>query len=500
MNGQMNGKLWVLLVYPGPRGTFFPELPLPLLYLAWALRKIDFNVEILDMRITDYQTYPLRKDYLFAGITAMTGPMIGEGINFAKHLRKTIPGIPVIWGGIHPTLLIHQTLESKHVDIVVKGEGEETIQELAVALRDRHDFSNIQGIGFKRDGKIQINPDRAFMDLNAIDIGLPYDLVDVSRYEIKAFPVHTSRGCPFNCGFCYNLVFNKRRWRCKDAGRVLEELEYVVRRFGVDEVSFVWEDEFFIRNDRVREICEGIVRRGLKFKWGSFCTFSNFLRLDDDFLKLLERAGCKYLSFGGESGSDRILKEIINKPQKTELMLKATEKIAKTNICQLTSFMCGFPTETEEDWHKTLAMIDKLTRINPKIYINGIFLYTPYPGTPMFDLLRKDYGYMIPQSLEEWTNFGIYRDVGQATWVSWANVRKFKVISILTRFPFYHPDFSYRNIQNVIGGNRFVRFPFKQVYYFFSLAARWRWRKKFFKFPLEFLFLEKMMLKKRGFV
>lgn len=494
-----NNKPRALLVFPGRKESVFPEIPLPLLYLSWALKKIDFIPEILDMRICDYRKYRL-KDYVFVGITSLSGPTIRNGIQFVKHIRRHISHVPVVWGGVHPSLLPEQTLKSEYVDIIVKSEGEKTIQELALAIRDGKDFSNIKGIGFKEGKELIINPDREFMDLNTIDVELPYELLDMNKYQMEYFPVHTSRGCPFNCGFCYNTAFNKRRWRYKEAERVVDELEFVVKRFGAKRISFAWEDEFFVSNKRVWNICEGIIRRGLNIEWHSFCVFRNFLKVDNDFVKLLERAGCASLTFGAESGSNRILKTIVNKPQDVESMVKATEKIAKTSIGQTVSFMCGFPTESSGDWERTIHLINRLVEINPKIYVNGVFMYTPYPGTPLFNLIRKDYGYQIPRSLEAWSHFGVFRNVGKMPWLNSVSVRKYKTISILTRFPFYQKDWGYQDVGKVMAGSRYSKSPRKQIYYLFAIMARWRWRHKFFRLPLEWWLLEKILEKVRGFV
>ena len=494
----MNKSNTILLVYPGRSGAAFPELPLPLIYLSWALKKGGFDVDILDMRLTDYASINPNK-YLFVGISAMTGPMIGEGLRFAQNVRKNAKNTPIVWGGIHPSLLPEQTLNHPHVDIVVRGEGESTIQELARAIRGGGDISAIKGIGYKKGGAIRINQDREFIDLNSIEKELPYELFPVERYSLEFFPVHTSRGCPYRCGFCYSLSFNKRKWRSKAALGVVEEIQYVQKRFGVDHMSFTWEDEFFIDTQRVRLICEELLRRNIKIKWDAFCRFNHFYKFDNDLVSLLEHSGCASLSFGGESGSQRMLDEVIKKDIKVEQVIETTDKLKGTKIKQIVSFISGLPTETEEDMRKTYKLMDRLYEINPNICLNGIFLYTPYPGTPLFNLVREKYNYKMPDSLEKWAEFKIYRGIG-IEWHPKSYIRKYKTISILTRFPFYLNAFKLSDTEKVIGGGRFSAFPYNVIYYIFTMLARWRWRHKAFRFPLEWLLLEKIMDRKRGFV
>lgn len=220
----------ILLIYPGHFNSLFSEIPLPLLYIAWALRKKAFDVEIFDARLQDINTIE-DKNYLFVGITSMTGEMLKSAIEAAKYIRNMNPAIPIVWGGVHVSLLPEQSLKSPYVDIVVRGEGELTVQELAETLLNRENLNSIAGISFKRQGVILTNPDRKFMDLDEIDIELPYDIIDLKQYSNVDFPLHTSRGCPWKCTFCYNLVFNKRKYRSKSVERVLDEIEYVVIAF-----------------------------------------------------------------------------------------------------------------------------------------------------------------------------------------------------------------------------------------------------------------------------
>lgn len=489
----------VLLVYPGIQSNFFPELPLPLIYVAWALKKAGFECEILDMRIQDYKTVK-SGDYLFVGITSMTGPMIKEGMRFVEYIKGLNPDIPAVWGGVHVSMLPEQSLESKYVDIVVRGEGELTVQELATALDSGGDLGTVRGLAYKKDGKIFRTMDREFMDLNKINKELPYELLDLSKYSLDYFPVHTSRGCPFRCSFCYNLISNKRRWRFKTAEKVVEEIQYIMEKFGAKKIAFFTEDEFFIDVRRVIKICEALLQNNIKITWASFCRFDSLEKVDDAMLKLIEDSGCTYLSFGAESGSERILKDIVTKDITVSDIIDGTAKMAKTNITQVVSFISGLPTETDEDMAKTFDLIDKLAMINPKIYFNGIVLYTPYPGTTLIERIQKDYNYKAPKSLEEWSEFRIFRDVGN-NWHTKKYIAKYKGISILTRFPFWRKSLTFAGIEKgVLGGERFMKFPINIIYWTLANIAIWRWKKRFFSFQFEWNILEKILEKLRGFV
>lgn len=483
-------KRYALLVLPGKYGSIFPEIPLQLLYIASALSEVGIPSRILDLRLDVPRNLNL-KDVLFVGIsTKSDGAMVSSALDFAQMVRETAPEVPLVWGGIHPSLLPEQTLRNPYVDVVVCGEGEETIKELAQAIKDGSDLSGVRGVAYKEDGRIHMTPMRNFMDMDNLSIHLPYDDINMDRYIKSPFPVHTSRGCPFRCGFCYNVAFGKRKWRCKSSERVVDEVEYVVNKFGMRHISFTWEDEFFISRRRVEEVCRGLLDRNINIRWDSFCRLEHFAGFEDEFIRLVERSGCNLLSFGAESGSQRLL-DLMQKGIRTEHIVRTTEKLAKSSIKQVISFMSGLPTETYEDMLTTFDLIDELVKINPRITIVGIFFYTPYPGTPLFELVRTKYGYNPPGSLDEWRDFGIYRNV-ECTWLTREYASMMKALSIMTRFPFYTADYGLPE--------RVDRFPFRPVYELFAVLARQRWKRRFFKYPLEWLLLEKGLQHLRGFV
>lgn len=480
----------ILLIYPGKYGTFKPELPLSLLYLSSILKGNGYQCQILDMRLEHFKDCDL-KNTLCVGITSMTGLMIKYGLEFAKFVREINSKIPIVWGGVHPSLVPEETVTSSCVDVVVRGEGEETFLELVQAIENNTALHNIKGITFKKNGRIISTPDRDFIDLDAIPIELSYDLIKLERYDLSLFPIHTSRGCPHSCSFCYNLAYNKRIFRCKNPERVLDEVDWVLKKFSVKTISFFCEDNFFVDRNRIAKICEGILKRGLNFKWGAFCHFDYAAKYDDAFFQLIEKSGCSCLSFGGESGSQVILDSIFHKGIKIEQILETTKKMARTKITQIISFICGIPTESYNDFLKTCALIDQILQINPKTVINGIFLYTPYPGTSLIKTLKENYHFLAPQTLEQWQEYRIYRDVG-GNWLDKSYKRIFRGISIMTRFPFY------KNNPQV--PERFSKFGYRQLYQFLSCMSQLRWKHRFFKFPIEWLLLEKAMEKWRGYV
>lgn len=487
----------ILLVWPGRHfKATKPELPYPLLHLSNMLVKNGFRCQILDMRIHPYKDVDL-DDALCVGISLLTGSsMIRYALEFASMVRSRNPDIPLIWGGVHPTMLPEETARNEYVDIVVRGDGEITLLELARAINRDRPISAVKGITYKQGNRIIHNPDREPLDLNSLPIEIPYDLIELNKYEFAPFPVHTSRGCPHKCTFCYNLFYHKgQRWRCKTAERVLDEVEFVTKKLHVKNISFTWEDNFFVDKKRIEKICKGIIKRKLNIRWESFCRFDYASRFEDEFFKLLEESGCNLLSFGAESGSQRVLDNIIQKGLKVDQILEATRKIAKTNIKQITSFMCGVPGETLEDLEKTFNLIDELVKINPNISINGIFFYTPYPGTALFDNVVNNHHFKHPKTLEEWQRYRAYRDV-ECTWLDKEFAKICQNVSKITRVPFYKDNISFKP-QDL--PEKYQGFGYRQIYQFFSRLARFRYKHRIFSLPVEWEILENVMDWIRGY-
>ena len=177
--------------------------------------------------------------------------------------EKAKSDCPIVWGGVHPTLLPEQTASNGYVDVVVRGEGELIVKDLANALASHKPLDNVLGITYRSGRVIKSNPDGKVIDLDAIPVDLPYDLLKMKRYpSVKSgrFHIQTSRGCPHRCGFCYNSLFNKNKWRAKSAERVLDEIEYILEKFPQVKIIDPIDDNFFVDEDRVKQICNGHFR------------------------------------------------------------------------------------------------------------------------------------------------------------------------------------------------------------------------------------------------
>lgn len=490
----MQNKPKVLLVYPGDKSSA-GAYSLGLLYVARSLQKINIDVSILHLAWDSIKKIRY-ENYLFVGISMLTGKMISDGLEVAKLIKKYNANIPIVLGGVHPSLLPEQTLQDELVDIVVVGEGERTIQDLAMCLLNQGDLSGVRGIAYKKEGQAIINPPQELISLNTLDMDLPYELLGKVFYEPTTMPVHTSRGCPHRCSFCYSPAFNKRKYRQKSAERVVEEIEYLNKKYKIKNFDFGAEDEFFIDIQRAYEIFQSIIQKGLEIRWSTFCRFDTFDRaykkFGQEFIDVMKKSGCYYISFGAESGSQRLLDEIIKKDIKVEQILSAVEIMKNNKIPHRVTFINCWPTETEEDTNATFSVIDKISCNNSYIVI-AIFNLCPFPGTAVFELLNKDYNCQFPDSLEKWGQWGAPIKLKFIKWFPEKNAKNFFNIAKLSSAVFYRHFGSYNEYRNYIYS---MGYPYYAGFfsYLASKLQNWRYKNKYFKFPYEAILFMKLVV------
>jgi len=385
-----------------------PKVPWGLLYISSYLLRAGYDVSIIDEVINpNWRRRALRefgKRPKLVGVTSMTGIQIKYGLNFSEF-AKANSNAPVVWGGVHPSILPKQTLENKNIDFIVKGEGEEATVELMKAIDGRMDIGGIAGLGFKRTGEAVINPERAPISLDDVP-SLPYHLIDIERYihkrfeKSRVFDIITSRGCHHKCTFCYNQTFNKSGWRSLSVDKIFENLNSIIASYRIDGLMWL-EDNFFLDKARVRKIAERIIQEGINISWGAQCRIDYIYSYDESFIRLLKQSGWYSANFGVESGSENILKAI-KKDIAKEQVLEVQKKLTKNRIHQNYFFMMGFPQEADGDINETLKLIYDIARNHQ--YVDDIYgpsLYTPYPGTELYEESLKS-GFQPPERLEGW--------------------------------------------------------------------------------------------------
>ena len=298
---------------------FFPAFssieataPLGILAVSTPLLEAGYKVKLIDSTITpDFKKVVLRElaDALCLAISLVTGPMIRETVEIARAVKEWNPDFPIILGGWHPSLLPDQTLASPYVDIVVRGQGEDSLLEIVRRLEAGESLHDVQGIGFKVDGKPVFTPERVLKPL----VEMPqkaYHLADFDAYERvcgRRWAMYiSSLACPFNCAYCTNAGVYGRKWNALPPEQFVEETVALTRRYRL-ELLWIVDDNFLVDLDRARHIAEGLVQAGSRFRWSIQATTNLTARLSLDDLRLLRRAGLQQICHGAESGSEEVL-------------------------------------------------------------------------------------------------------------------------------------------------------------------------------------------------
>ncbi|MGA9353726.1 MAG: radical SAM protein [Terriglobales bacterium] len=410
----MSATKKVVLFYPPYDG---PPLgaPLSLLCLASPLLQAGFEVKLIDNLIfPDYERAILREaeDALLLGISVLTGPHIGAAVRISKAFRKQNTSTPIVFGGWHASLATHQTLQEPYVDAIVRGQGELTLLELAQRLAAGQDLHGVRGLSFKdRDGKIIHEPERPVADINSLPAPA-YHLADPGIYAAasgtRQLAYTSSVGCPYQCNYCTDQVFYKRRFNAYRVDRVVNDLCELVPRYNIEHVPF-FDSNFLVDRKRAVAIARGIVASGTKFQW-DFQTSTDFLALmSDDEVQSLAESGVHHIGFGTESGSQEVLALMNKRFQHIEQMVETARKTNRAGIHIVFNIILGYPGETEAQREQTFRVMSDIA----KEYSNVSFspnIFTPYPGIPIWPQL-KEMGVREPQSLEEWETLALGANV-----------------------------------------------------------------------------------------
>ena len=297
----------------------------------------------------------------------------------AELVKKINRDITVIMGGPHPTLVGPEALDCEHIDVAVRGEGEQTLLELLGEIQKERKLENVNGVVFRRNGDIVETAPRAYIqDLDALPFpndSAPRALVDFDKYPPSAFGnIFALRGCPYNCFYCGSRNIWSRKVRFRSPENVLEEIRGV-HQLGADVVTFQ-DDTFGVTKNYIRELCETIIEKMPDLKWQ--CEIHVKL-VEPDTVELLKRAGCRMVFLGVESGNDNILKKI-RKGYTIDEAHRAVDMIKKQGIDVYAFFMVGFPWETEDSLNDT---IHAMRTIRSDVLVYSIF--TPYPKTEAFE-------------------------------------------------------------------------------------------------------------------
>jgi len=464
----------VVLIYPPYAG---PPLgaPLCLLSLASPLLEAGFRVALIDGAIEPHLESALARELdeaLCVGISVLTGPMIGSAIRLSRLVRRARPDLPIIFGGWHPSLLPDQTLAPDFVDLVVRGQGELTLVELAQRLREGKSFEDVRGVSYKAGGKPIHNPERPVENLNNLPTPA-FDRMDFDAYArargVRELGYATSVGCPYACNYCTDQVFYNRRFNAYRAERVVREVEELVARYGVTDVAFL-DSNFPVDVKRALAIGRGFLSSPVKFRWTVQASTDLLCRMSDEEVCQLAESGLSHLGFGTESASQHVLALMNKKHQRVEDMYETARKTERAGIRVTFNLILGYPGETEKDRVATFRIMSDLARRHANVSFSPN-VFTPYPGIPIWPQLRE-MGVREPQSLEEWESLPLGENV-----LPWLQGAELERLHRMLEFFLLN-----NQIRRATSAVPWLRNGVRKA---LGVPLRWRMRASFFSFPCE---------------
>lgn len=381
-------------------GTLY--YPLWLIYAASVCQKNGFDVEFLDAPATPLNTAQSMdfiqkhgegtKLFVFETST----PSLYSDVKFIEGVKKTYPEAVTLLVGTHPSALPEETLKlSNSIDAICRHEFDYIVRDVACRIRDGKDYTDILGLTYwDADGQIKSNPDMPYIeDLDEIPFASKFikEYLNYKDYFFGAsyYPeiqIFTGRGCMAHCNFCvYPQTLHGHKYRLRSPQNVVDEFQYIADNFP-DVKEIVIEDDTFTGNiQRVRDICQLLIDRGLSKRMTWLCNAR--VNLDYDTMVIMKKAGCRLIIPGIESGSNQILKNI-KKGTNLDLIRRYIKNAKKAGLLVHACYMVGNEGETKETMQETLKLAFELNTDTMQFYP-----LLPFPGTEAYAWARKN-GYI----------------------------------------------------------------------------------------------------------
>jgi len=374
-----------------------PAPPLGVTYVAAAFAAAGAEVKILDYIVSRYTPEKLKAELdAFrpdaVGATSVTLNFYGAA-EIVRTAKRHNPDIVTMMGGPHVSFDAENTLAAyPEIDLIVRGEGEQTIAELTPRLKDKNAWPGIKGITFRLNGRLAVTPQREFIDdLDTLPIPARH-LLPLSRYQALGYPISiiTSRGCPYSCIFCQGRRMVGRKVRKSSVARIVDEIEQILS-FGINRINIA-DDLFASDKARVKEVCGEIQKRDLSFTWSAFARVDT---VDRETLKIMKETGCDSVSFGVESGNPEMLKRI-RKNISLDQVRQAVGFCNDAGMIAHTSFVVGLPGESMETLEETKRFAGSLGSLY------GYHFLTPFPGTTVREEIDR---YDLEILTHDWSRY-----------------------------------------------------------------------------------------------
>jgi radical SAM superfamily enzyme YgiQ (UPF0313 family) len=401
-HGSLETCQVLLIIPPGgyyaerwSKGSLMP--PLGVGYVAASLEAAGIRTAILDAHVEGLSHKQIAERLRQAaprivGVTFTTETRF-EGFAVLRLARKELPRALVVAGGPHVSLAAEDTLRHiPEVDAVVRGEGEQTAVELALHYLQGDGLEGVAGVSHRRNGQIIHEPDRpAIRELDSIPFPARHLYPPPERYNfrfevpgrglVRFSNLMTSRGCPFSCNFCASPIMWGRRCRMRSPENIIAEIEQLREQQHAEALWF-FDDTFNTNPKRVERICALLIERGWRMPWFAEVRIDKLTR---ELLQIMKESGCYTIGFGVESGSQRVLDEVIGKRLNLERVHEVIAWCRELEIIPNPFFIFSHPTETWEEAQMTLQLIERYKDVARA----SMALLHIYPGTRLEKLARE---------------------------------------------------------------------------------------------------------------
>lgn len=382
-----------------------------------SILKDKFELDIIDANVNEYSEEDVGRELRKSApevvlITALSAEYFRTYHEIAKISKNIAPDVPVIMGGVYPTVSPEHVIEDDNVDLAMMGHAEERL-ELLLTLIEKKNFKSIEqfkGIAYKKGGgqKVVIPLEQYIGDVSRM-VKPDYSLLDVDKYldmerqsvanqnmepKGRTANIISSYGCPYNCLFCATRTISGRKVAYRPAEDVLDEIDFFVREKQVETIIFL-DDCMLADKDRAKYIFKEIINRDYHIEI-QISTVAAW-HLDREILELMKKAGLTKFGISVESGNERVLHDIIHKPLKLEIIPEIVSICRELDILMRANFVLGFPGETWDEIRESLRVAEELD-----FDMIDIHIATVLPKTELYELAMKT------GSLPE--NFTFYED------------------------------------------------------------------------------------------
>lgn len=356
-----------------------PVMPIGLYYLAGYLRSKDVNVILIDEQLFCLNKIKIRDiikkyDIDLVGLSCLT-TTFERALQFAKWIKDISTNIKVVAGNIHPSIFTGDVLKNEYIDLVVRGEGEITFGECIKKYKNNKSFKNIKGLSYKENGKIFHNKDKQL--IKKLDV-LPFpDYRDYLKYFDKV-DLMTSRGCPYKCMCCSKKMF-QAKYRSHSPKYIISLLKNLLQYKHIKFLSF-GDPSFLNDKERIIQLCDMMLEKKFHIRWECSARTDS---VDKQILKKMKSAGCRKISYGIETSSQRLL-NIIKKDNTTQQNIQAIRLTKSLGIKTRATFLFGIPTETKQEVYDTIKFALALP-----LNFASFRILTPHPGSEFYNSLVK---------------------------------------------------------------------------------------------------------------